>query len=868
MVNSRYPHERLLPGSFLRRLVTLVLATLLSAGPSLISAQVNNGTQKKVLVFYLMRRGETSTLASERIYQQALTDGLGGELDYYGEYVDLARFGGSDYQSAFRDFLKRKYNGTNFDLIIANGDLRNFLARYGAEVFPNTPVVFSISNDAFDNTATPPNFTGIVYETDLRGTLDVIHRLQPAVKNVFVITGASQAVDKWHEARARKQFKEYGGQFEFAYLSGLPIDELKRRISNLTPDSVVYFVIMAEDGAGNRFSPTNALDQIAAAANVPIYTWYDGYLGHGTVGGSVESSEKKATRITELALRILRGERVETMPITRANTTRLVFDWRQLQRWKLNETRLPAEAEVLFKEATFWQRYRNRIVSVIALFTLQSALIVALLVERRRRQRASIGLKESEERYRNVVETQTELICRFLPDTTLTFVNDAYCKYFCKAAHELVGTKFVLLIPESERDSTLRYFESLVQQPRSETREHTVIRPGGSPGWQQWTNSVISSGAGAEIELQGVGRDISERKQLEQQLIGSEKEFSTLVENSPDVICRLNRDLRYIYASPNLQGIFGIATEVFLGKRPGEVAVADYDWSGFECRCREAIDKRQATVHEFRYRSRDYRTRIIPEYSSGGAVESVMSISEDVTERLRAELEVRTLTARLFSLQDEERRRIARELHDGATQNIAAITMNLGRLVKVTINPSPEITNLLDDSQQLAAQSLSELRTLSYLLHPPILDHAGLVRALQWFVRGFSERTGIHVDAVAVEDIGRLSPEIETALFRIVQESLTNVRRHSGSDTASIRLEKGSAEVKLQISDRGHGMLEGARNASAGGDAEFGVGIAGMRERLIQLGGRLEIESTDNGTTITVVVPTIQGETHSQHSGA
>src|SRR5262249_53381441 len=153
---------------------------------------------------------------------------------------------------------------------------------------------------------------------------------------------------------------------------------------------------------------------------------------------------------------------------------------------------------------------------------------------------------------------------------------------------------------------------------------------------------------------------------------------------------------------------------------------------------------------------------------------------------------------------------------------------------------------LLSDSQQLAVQSLTELRTLSYLLHPPILDHAGLVRALQWFVRGFSERTGIHVDAVAVGDIGRLPPDIETALFRIVQESLTNVRRHSGSDTASIRLEKGGAEVKLQISDHGHGMLECADNGSADENAELGVGISGMRQRLTQLGGRLEIESSNN----------------------
>jgi signal transduction histidine kinase len=173
---------------------------------------------------------------------------------------------------------------------------------------------------------------------------------------------------------------------------------------------------------------------------------------------------------------------------------------------------------------------------------------------------------------------------------------------------------------------------------------------------------------------------------------------------------------------------------------------------------------------------------------------------------------------------------------------------------------------LISDSQELAAHSLTELRTLSYLLHPPILDDAGLVRALQWFVRGFSERSGIHIETVGIHDIGRLPLDIETALFRVVQESLTNVRRHSGSDKASIRLEKVNAEVKLQISDRGHGMPDGAVNGSAGENVELGVGISGMRERLTQLGGRLEIESSNNGTTITAVVPAIQKQALSRCS--
>jgi PAS domain S-box-containing protein len=730
-------------GSLLCRLAVPVLAALLTCGQVSASAQMRNtAAQKKVLVLHLMRRDEASAANNERIYRRVLTDALPGQIDYYSEYVDLARFGREDYPVAFRDFLKEKYTGTNFDLIIGITGPKDFLTQYGPEVFPNAPVVFSMSADKYEKSATPPNFTGIVYEIDLRGTLDIIHRLQPGVRHVIVVTGASQAVDKSHEARARRQFGTYAGGVDFTYWSGLPMDELKRRVSALTPECAVYFVMMTEDGAGRRFALSEAIDELAAASSVPIYTWHDSYLGHGVIGGKLTSSELVARRTAELALRVLRGERVESIPVADVNTSRMAFDWRQLRRWKLDEGKLPAGSEILFREATFWQRYSSRIITMIALSMLQSALIVALLLERQRRRKAAIGLK-----------------------------------------------------------------------------------------------------------------------QLEQQVVRSEREFSTLVENSPDVICRLDRDLRYIYVSPNLKGIFRISADVFLGKRPGEVPVPNYDSKTFEDRCREAVERRQPTVHEFQFEEHQYRTRIVPEYSAGGEVESVMSITEDFTVRLRAELELRKLTARLLNLQDDERRRIARELHDGTAQSISAISLNLSRLERVNINATSEMTRLLRDSQDLAEQSVAELRTLSYLLHPPILDHAGLVRALQLFVRGFSERTGINVDVAGVQDIGRLPADVETALFRIVQESLTNVRRHSGSNSAGIRLEKRDAEIKLQVSDRGHGMLQGL------GDNELGVGISGMRQRLSQLGGRLEIESNSGGTTITVRIPTGHGSAFSQHSG-
>jgi PAS domain S-box-containing protein len=189
----------------------------------------------------------------------------------------------------------------------------------------------------------------------------------------------------------------------------------------------------------------------------------------------------------------------------------------------------------------------------------------------------------------------------------------------------------------------------------------------------------------------------------------------------------------------------------------------------------------------------------------GGRVIAVATIARDITERKRSEQELHRLTARLLNLQDEERRRLALELHDVTAQNLFAINMNLSRLQRGRVETS-EAKEILAESRRLGHQSLQEIRTLSYLLHPPMLDQAGLVDALKWYVSGFIKRSGINVEVLTIDEIGRLPPEIEVALFRIVQESLTNIRRHSGSSSASIRLEKDKDQVILQIRDHGRGV--------------------------------------------------------------
>jgi PAS domain S-box-containing protein len=229
-------------------------------------------------------------------------------------------------------------------------------------------------------------------------------------------------------------------------------------------------------------------------------------------------------------------------------------------------------------------------------------------------------------------------------------------------------------------------------------------------------------------------------------------------------------------------------------------------------------------------------------------------VNQRTAELRAAEAGLRLLSGRLMQLQDEERRRISRELHDSSGQALAALNMCLAMVEREAEKLSERAGRNLSDAAQLVRELSQEVRTMSHLLHPPLLDEAGLESALRWFVEGFAERSGIHVDLELNPELGRLSKEMEIAIFRIVQESLANVHRHSGSKTAQVRVARDAQKVSLQICDQGHGLPANG-NAEASGPALPGVGIQGMRERVRQLGGHFEIQWSEGGTVVRAAIP-------------
>ncbi|HKS75240.1 MAG TPA: sensor histidine kinase [Terriglobales bacterium] len=229
------------------------------------------------------------------------------------------------------------------------------------------------------------------------------------------------------------------------------------------------------------------------------------------------------------------------------------------------------------------------------------------------------------------------------------------------------------------------------------------------------------------------------------------------------------------------------------------------------------------------------------------------AVKERTTELDRTNQSLRELSARLMQLQDDERRRIARELHDSVGQMLAALGMNLAA-VGADIERLTKTANTVNDSAALVQELSQEVRTISHLLHPPLLDEAGLASALRWYIAGFAQRSKINVELEIPPSFSRLARESETAIFRIVQECLTNIHRHSESATAKIRIATSNSHIWIEVEDRGKGISPEKQSEMAASGTP-GVGMRGMRERLRQLGGSLEIRSNGRGTLIVAQLP-------------
>jgi PAS domain S-box-containing protein len=598
---------------------------------------------------------------------------------------------------------------------------------------------------------------------------------------------------------------------------------------------------------------------IANAVNMPMYGAYDAYLGAGIVGGYVFSSPDNAARVGDMALRVANGANLEDIPIERALTVPQ-FDWRQLRRWQIRDSQLPAGSIVLFRQFTFWDQYKRYIVAAASLFAIQMALMGGLLVQRARRRRAELAWHESEERYRTFVTLQPELVCRYRPDLTLTYVNGAYCRFWGKQSSELIGTSFLTLLPESSHAEVKAYVKSLIERPRVDSHEFEIRAPDGSTCWQQWIDHVVVDNDGRAVEIQGIGKDVTERKRSEEALQHSEARNRAILRAVPDMMFLLNRDGMYLdYQAKDPHDLF-IPPEEFLGKNIRDVMPPHLVPLFVNC-LEQAIASEEPCVIDYELplsgESRHFELRMV-----SCDHDKVLSIVRDMSGRRRAERalrdneaalqatneEIRHLGGRLIAAQEDERRRIARELHDDLSQKLALLTMELDQLSQTTSNGDAALQRLRRLTDQ-AGQIATDVHRLSYQLHPSKLEALGLVASIRSYCRDIETQHAVDVEFTHTDVPATIPPEVSLCVFRVVQEALHNVVKHSAAERAFVKLSGTGDGLQLQIADSGIGFVLEAQDGQ-------GLGLVSMRERVNFLGGKLVIHSAPgNGTRIGVRVP-------------
>jgi len=444
-------------------------------------------------------------------------------------------------------------------------------------------------------------------------------------------------------------------------------------------------------------------------------------------------------------------------------------------------------------------------------------------------------------------------------DGVITSWNKSAERIFGYTPEEAIGQNITLVIPP-ERLAEESDILGRIRRGERVDHFHTLRRrKDGSLFDVSLTISPVRDSSGRVIGASKVARDITAQKQVERALRESEQRFRVITDASPVLVWMAGTDKLCYYFNKGWLDFVGRTLEQESGNGWAEnVHPEDFD------RCLQIyvsnFDARRPFEMEYRMRHHtgQYRwilDRGVPRYAPDGTFEGYVGACLDIHDQREAAEKVRIAhdMTRLLKAQDEERRRIARELHDSAGQTLAVLGMSLAQLVRRAEGTAPELAKEGTAIEAMVQQLHREIRTTSYLLHPPLLDESGLASALTLYVEGLAERSHVAITLDVADNVGRLPSDMELAVFRLVQECLTNIHRHSGSKTAHIRVARERDSVRVEVQDDGKGISpERLLEIQSHG---AGVGIRGIRERIRQFHGEMKIESNGSGSWVIVSIP-------------
>jgi PAS domain S-box-containing protein len=469
--------------------------------------------------------------------------------------------------------------------------------------------------------------------------------------------------------------------------------------------------------------------------------------------------------------------------------------------------------------------------------------------------------KHAKDRLRLIIDTIPTMVWSLRPDGVVDFVNQRWMDYTGLSLEEEIDDPTFPVHPEDLARVMEKWLADMAAGEPSED-EMRLRRADGEYRWFLVRTAPLRDEQGNVVKWYGSSIDIEDRKRAERQ-------SQVLIDAIPQQIWSGPPDGTLDYCNDRWRSYKGLELKDLQGDGWQTMLHPD-DRDRVLKAWHESVVKGTPYEQEERHRGADGRYRWFlargaPLRDAEGRIVRWYGTNTDIEDRKQAEEELRRLSGQLLLSQDEERRRIARDLHDSTGQDIVALATMLGHLRGSIPSSDRTVRRLLSECKALADKCIREVRTLSYVLHPPVLDEVGLLDAIRDYATGFTQRSGIQVELELSPRIGRMPPDIELALFRVVQESLTNIQRHSGSQQAKIRIDR-NAHLTLEISDRGRGASASGARGKEEPRFKAGVGISSMQERVKLIGGRLEIASSSHGTTVRVTIPLGNEREKTSHS--
>jgi len=817
--------------------------------------------------------------------ESAVRKSIPAPTDFYIETIDTRRFGGEAYERRLADLFAQKYRDIRLDLVVVLGDRAGaFVLRERSALFHDAPILFGLSlRNAFDPTREMPDASVVFVRFDPAGTLRMAKAAYPSARRALVIGGLVPADRAWQQA-IEEDLRGFDPALPITFDFDSPLDTLVRRVSGLAPDTIVLFTAFMRDGANVPTRPVDALRSLSEATRVPIFGLSSVHLGYGIVGGVLLDFDRHAADLAERAVQMLKGGRPAA--ITTVNAPKA--DWRELRRFNIAETRLPAATAIAFREPSFWDTQKRTLGAIGIIVLVESALIVALVRVGNRRREAQ-RLLETRLRF----ERRLSNLSVSLATTTPERVDEALEATLTLVAED-IGADGVW-VWELGRDGDAwdspairagqpSEFSSPSELPRGirarlpssgEVAYSGVAVPLASGGvvtgavfwisygaivrWSEHVDKLRVIGAVVATVLQG--------KRAEAALERNDRLKGAILDSLPERVAVLDRD-GFIIAVNDAWRESG-HTDGLPAGAPIEAGSSYLDACADAAR-REEPSAPEALLlirlacrgersgRQIEYRSSEQGTdrwflmTVEPlRRSDGGAVVThsdltarklnEMALRESEGRFRTAEQMLRDLNRRLLGAQEDERRRIARELHDHLNQQIALLAIELQQLGLQPPADRQDLAVALHDQWRRTTEIASDVHAISHRLHPSKLETLGLVATVRAHCRDLSRKSLLtHFSEHDMPDT--VPPETALCLFRVTEEALSNAGRHSGAAEAFVTLLGTGSDVVLRVSDAGCGF--------AGERLGGGLGLVSMRERVEALGGAFAITSVPGKGTI------------------